>query len=109
MAPMSATMNRSHNVLYARLVPGGNVLQSSPKGFFEADACPVTGDHDRPFNDRRFHRLFSPFGPTLRSSSTYVAGRPWFQADLSTADGSATVRDSKARAWAVPLLPPTDH
>ena len=72
---MSATMNRSHNVLYARLVPGGNVLQSSPKGFFEADACPVTGDHDRPFNDRRFHRLFSipvrlcaAVRPTLRAA-----------------------------------------
>src|SRR5262245_47443966 len=59
IAAMPAAVNRSYNVLYARLVPGGNVLQSSPKGFLEADACPVTGDHDRPFNDRRFHRLFS--------------------------------------------------
>ena len=86
VAAMSAAMNRSHNVLYARLVPGGNVLQSSPKGFFEADACPVTGDHDRPFNDRRLHRLFSTPVRLYTQVLSYVAGGPWFQADLSTTD-----------------------
>jgi len=75
IATMPTAMNRSHNVLHTRLVPGGDVLQSSPEGFFEADACPVTGDHDRPFNDRRFHRLFSipvrlcaEVRPTLRAA-----------------------------------------
>jgi len=83
IAAMPAPMNRSHNVLYARLVPGGNVLQSSPKGFLEADACPVTGDHDRPFDDRRFHRLFSIPVRLYAQVSSYGASGLWFQPDLS--------------------------
>ena len=52
---MPAAMNSRYDILYTRVVLCSDLLQSFPECIFKADTGSMTSDHDRSFDDWRFH------------------------------------------------------